>query len=47
MVSGLWFIAAGLLTLALGAFRKVMPRQQLFQMCLVMVAAGVFMQLVV
>jgi len=44
--AGLWFLAAGLITLVLGAFRKVMPREKLIQMCLLMVLAGVLMMLV-
>lgn len=44
--SGLWFFVLGLLTLTLGASRKVMPREKLIQMCLVMVMAGVLMLLV-
>ena len=44
--AGLWFFTAGLITLLLGAFRKAVPRQNLIQMCLVMVLAGVLMMLV-
>ena len=44
--AGLWFFVTGLLTFALGAFRKVMRREKLIQMCFIMVLAGVLMMLV-
>lgn len=44
--SGLWFFAVGLLTLALSAFRKTMPRGEVIPKCLLMVTGGVLMMLV-
>ena len=44
--SGFWLFVIGLGTLALGAFRKVMPTAKLIQMCLLMVTGGMLMMMV-
>lgn len=41
--AGWWLLSLGLVTLALGAFHKTVPRRQLFLMCLAMVFIGLLM----